>query len=141
MSSPPTTSCGSCPISRPKRFRAINDKLRGFYISKAERRKYAVTQFEPTDARRAFPSFDEPAFKATFDISLVDRRRRHRDLERAQIAGHAGTGAGQAHGDLRAHAEDVDLPRGDAGRRLRSAAAAADGIPIRVCSVPDKLPS
>jgi aminopeptidase N/puromycin-sensitive aminopeptidase len=49
----------------------LNNELRGFYLSKTERRNYAVTQFEPTDARRAFPSFDEPAFKATYDVSLV----------------------------------------------------------------------
>lgn len=49
----------------------LNNELRGFYLSKTARRTYAVTQFESTDARRAFPSFDEPAFKATFDVSLV----------------------------------------------------------------------
>jgi aminopeptidase N len=53
----------------------LNDKLRGFYLSTEKDERYAVTQFEATDARRAFPSFDEPAFKATFDISLtIDRR-------------------------------------------------------------------
>ena len=49
----------------------LNNELRGFYLSKTARRNYAVTQFEATDARRAFPCFDEPAFKARFDISLT----------------------------------------------------------------------
>jgi aminopeptidase N/puromycin-sensitive aminopeptidase len=49
----------------------LNGALRGFYLSKTAKRNYAVTQFESTDARRAFPSFDEPAFKATFDVTLI----------------------------------------------------------------------
>ena len=49
----------------------LNNELRGFYLSKTAKRNYAVTQFESTDARRAFPCFDEPAFKATYDVSLI----------------------------------------------------------------------
>ncbi len=50
----------------------LNNELRGFYLGKDQQgRKYAATQFEATDARRAFPSFDEPAYKATFDITVV----------------------------------------------------------------------
>tara|TARA_Y100000590_G_scaffold396873_1_gene477959 strand:- start:29596 stop:32163 length:2568 start_codon:yes stop_codon:yes gene_type:complete len=54
----------------------LNDRLRGFYISKytdenGVENKLASTQFEPTDARRAFPCFDEPSQKATFSVSVT----------------------------------------------------------------------
>jgi puromycin-sensitive aminopeptidase len=59
------------------RFRGIlNDKLRGFYRSTftddaGVERVLATTQMEATDARRAFPCWDEPAAKATFGVTLV----------------------------------------------------------------------
>jgi puromycin-sensitive aminopeptidase len=59
------------------RFRGLlNDKLRGFYRStftdhEGAERVIATTQFEATDARRAFPCWDEPDLKARFAITLV----------------------------------------------------------------------
>jgi puromycin-sensitive aminopeptidase len=54
----------------------LNDKLRGFYRStfkdsSGATHTLAATQFEATDARRAFPCWDEPAFKAVFASTLV----------------------------------------------------------------------
>jgi len=53
----------------------LNEKMRGFYRSRYThqgKEKYmATTQFEATDARMAFPCFDEPAHKAVFDITLM----------------------------------------------------------------------
>ncbi len=54
----------------------LNDELAGFYRSRYTMANgtegfMAATQFESTDARRAFPCWDEPGAKATFDLSLV----------------------------------------------------------------------
>ena len=54
----------------------LNDKLHGFYRStykdpNGQEKTLASTQFESTDARRAFPCWDEPAFKAVFQVTLV----------------------------------------------------------------------
>ncbi|EGV61410.1 hypothetical protein CANTEDRAFT_109764 [Yamadazyma tenuis ATCC 10573] len=47
---------------------------RSSYVEDGETKYLATTQFEPIDCRRAFPSFDEPALKATFDISLIAKK-------------------------------------------------------------------
>jgi puromycin-sensitive aminopeptidase len=49
----------------------ILEKLRGLYRSVKDDQRYAATQFEAADARRAFPCFDEPEFKARFAVTLV----------------------------------------------------------------------
>ncbi|KAL5698644.1 AP-1 complex subunit mu-1-like [Ranunculus cassubicifolius] len=53
----------------------LNDQMKGFYRStyehNGEKKNMAVTQFEPADARRCFPCWDEPAAKATFKITVV----------------------------------------------------------------------
>ncbi|XP_032332293.1 endoplasmic reticulum aminopeptidase 2 isoform X2 [Camelus ferus] len=59
----------------------LADGFEGFYKSTyrtlgGETRTIAVTDFEPTEARMAFPCFDEPLFKANFSIK-IRRESRH----------------------------------------------------------------
>jgi puromycin-sensitive aminopeptidase len=54
----------------------LNDQLVGFYRStftdaQGVTHNIATTQFEHSDARRAFPCWDEPSFKATFQVNLT----------------------------------------------------------------------
>ncbi len=45
--------------------------LKGFYVAGNDKEYILSTQFEESDARRAFPCIDNPLYKATFDITLV----------------------------------------------------------------------
>ena len=116
----------------------LNNKLRGFYLSKANGRKYAVSQMEATDARRAFPSFDEPAYKATFDITLM--------IDAADTAISNGRQVSDSPGPEPGKHTIVFAPTPKMSTYLvallvgdfvcRSGAAGA--TPIRICATPDK---
>ena len=117
----------------------LNGDLRGFYLSKTERRNYAVTQFESTDARRAFPSFDEPAFKATFDISLIV------DKGDTAISNGPIVSDTPGPGDDRHTLKFLTTPKmstylvaflvGD----FQCTSGEQDGVAIRTCATPDKV--
>jgi aminopeptidase N/puromycin-sensitive aminopeptidase len=118
----------------------LNDKLRGFYLSKEPKRNYAVTQFESTDARRAFPSFDEPAFKATFDVTLV--------IDKGDTA----ISNGAIVSDTPGPEADKHTLKFDRTVKMSTyllaflvgdfecTKGASDGVDIRVCATPGKLP-
>ncbi len=116
----------------------LNDKLRGFYLSKANGRSYAVTQMEATDARRAFPSFDEPIYKAVFDITLMIDNGDTAISNGRQVSDTPGPEAGK-HTIVFAPSPKmstylVAMVVGDFVCRE----GAADGTPVRICSTPDK---
>jgi aminopeptidase N/puromycin-sensitive aminopeptidase len=110
-------------------------QLRGLYLSKTPKRKYAVTQFEATDARRAFPSFDEPAMKATFDITLVVDDG-DTAISNGAIASDTPAGTGKHAIRFRTTQKMstylVAMLVGD----FQCLSGGVDDIPIRVCSVP-----
>jgi aminopeptidase N/puromycin-sensitive aminopeptidase len=117
----------------------LNNELRGFYLSKTARRNYAVTQFEPTDARRAFPSFDEPALKAAYDISLV------------ADSGDTAISNGPIVSDTPGPGEGKHTIKFSTSPRMSTYLVAflvgdftctvgeQDGVAIRVCATPDKV--
>ncbi|KAH7916009.1 hypothetical protein BJ138DRAFT_763827 [Hygrophoropsis aurantiaca] len=55
----------------------LTGAMMGYYKSSFEhegtKKFYALTQFEPTAARRAFPCWDEPLLKATFSVTMISR--------------------------------------------------------------------
>jgi aminopeptidase N len=117
----------------------LNDKLRGFYLSHTRLRSYGVTQFEATDARRAFPSFDEPALKATFNVSLVVDSRDTAISNTPILSDTPGPLAGK-HTIAFAITPKMSTYLvawlvGD----FRCTQGRQDGITIRACATPDKV--
>uniref|UniRef100_A0A8B9LDC1 Aminopeptidase n=1 Tax=Astyanax mexicanus TaxID=7994 RepID=A0A8B9LDC1_ASTMX len=49
------------------------DDLAGLYMSQSNEKKVRTFQMQPTDARKVFPCFDEPALKAVFSITIIHR--------------------------------------------------------------------
>lgn len=117
----------------------LNGQLRGFYLSKTAKRNYAVTQFEPTDARRAFPSFDEPAYKATFDVSLtVDKG--DTAISNTNVLSDTPVAAGEKHTLKFATTPKMSTYLlaflvGD----FQCVSGESEGVPIRACATPDKV--
>ncbi len=117
----------------------LNNELRGFYLSKTAKRNYAVTQFEATDARRAFPCFDEPAFKATYDISLTIDAADTAISNSAVVSDTPGPGAGKhtvVFGTTpKMSTYLVAFLVGD----FQCTSGESDGVAVRVCATPAEV--
>jgi len=115
----------------------LNDELRGLYLGKdRDGRKYAVTQFESTDARRAFPSFDEPAYKATFDVSVVAENGMVAISNGKVLSDTPGPGAAKHTVTFATTAKMSSYLVALAVGHFESVEGEADGIPIRVWGPP-----
>jgi aminopeptidase N len=116
----------------------LNDQLRGFYLGKDEQgHKYAVTQFAATDTRRAFPCFDEPAYKATFDITLIADKWLIAVSNTKVISDDPGPGEKHTVHFATSPKMSSYLAAFAVGN-FEYIEGAAEGIPIRVYSMPGK---
>lgn len=116
----------------------IRDDIRGLYRTRTAARSYATTQFQATYARMAFPCFDEPSFKATFDLSVVADTG-DTAISNGRIVSDTPGPAPGKH-TLRFSTSPVmstylvALAVGD----FECVEGKAEGVPIRVCAVPGK---
>ncbi|MGC2449391.1 MAG: M1 family metallopeptidase [Candidatus Sulfotelmatobacter sp.] len=116
----------------------LNNEMRGLYLGKDDQgRKYASTQFEATDARRAFPSFDEPDYKATFDITAVADKGLTAISNQKVISDEPGPGNKHTVRFATTAKMSSYLAALVIGH-FEYIEGAADGIPIRVYTTPGK---
>jgi aminopeptidase N/puromycin-sensitive aminopeptidase len=118
----------------------LNDKLRGFYLARTKLRRYATTDFEPTDARRAFPAFDEPALKATFDVTLIVDNGDTAISNGSIVSDTPGPFSGKHTLKFSTTAKMSTYLLAMAVGDFQCDEGQADDIPIRVCGTPDKKP-
>jgi puromycin-sensitive aminopeptidase len=114
--------------------------LRGLYLSRSARREYAVTQFEGTYARMMFPCFDEPGFKATFDLSVIADKG-DTAISNGRVLSDEPLSGSDRHRltfstSPRMSTYLVALAIGD----WQCLEQTVDGVRIRVCAEPEKKP-
>ena len=124
----------------------INDRLQGFYRSRARlpdgsETVLGVTQFQSADARRVFPCWDEPAFKAVFQLTLVVDERltalSNASVESEQVARAAGQKIVRFAPTIPLSTYLVAFVVGD----LESTKATmVDGVALRIWSVRGRTP-
>jgi len=122
----------------------LNDKLHGFYRSvykgsDGQDKPLASTQFESTDARRAFPCWDEPAFKAVYQVTLVVDEKLTAISNARVVAETAIAGTGKK---TVVFADSMKmstyLVAFIVGEFESTVPVTADGVPLRVLAVPGK---
>lgn len=117
----------------------LNGDLRGFYLGKeADGKKYAVTQFESTDARRAFPCFDEPDYKATADITVITDKNKIAISNQKVISDTPGPGPDKHTIKFATTAKLSSYLYAVAVGDFEYIEGSADGIPIRVYTFPGR---
>jgi aminopeptidase N len=116
----------------------LNSEMRGLYLGKDDQgRKYAASQFEATDARRAYPSFDEPEYKATFDITAVADKGMVAISNYKQVSDTPGPG-GKHTVKFATTAKMSSYLAALVVGNFEYVEGSVDGIPIRVYSTPGK---
>jgi puromycin-sensitive aminopeptidase len=122
----------------------LNDKLHGFYRSvyvdaQGKTKVIATTQMAATDARRVFPCFDEPDFKAVFAVTLViepEYKAISNASTKAENLLPGGKREVQFHDTMKMSSYLVALVVGDLEA---TAPVMVDNTPIRIWAAPGKL--
>jgi puromycin-sensitive aminopeptidase len=113
----------------------LRNDLRGLYGASVGERHYAFSQLEAADARRFFPCFDEPAFKARFGMSVTTSSRNavvsNSPIDTTEIDGEQTTTRFRATPLLSTYLVALAV-----GELAFSEPVLANGVPIRVVHLP-----
>jgi len=115
----------------------LRSDLRGLYLARSGKRRYAATQLEAADARRFFPCFDEPEFKARFRLQVTTPAR-HKAVSNGALLRSERRGARVTHHFAETPPLSTYLVALVAGELECSRAVRCGDTPIRVWCVPGK---
>ncbi len=121
----------------------LNDDLRGFYRSTYKDESggehvIATTQFEATDARRAFPCWDEPDLKATFAVTLEVASGLVAISNAAEVSAEAGDDGTIVHRFAETMKMSTYLVAFVVGKFEIQGPVEVNGVPLRVVHPPGK---